>query len=177
MGGASIPLKRHCSLTTCLILGSFCPAHASPSVRADCSEPTQEGRSQPCSITSKRGRPGDLCMTPRICCLSVLVHGVPVFLAGRIDRPGTLLEFNDSWCAGPTPSRIKDRRSICLRTALPNPCWKHLSCQPSFCAPYLRSQIALARRGLSNRPGLTHRPESPLRGGVRDAKSRMEPSA
>ncbi len=42
-GGASILLKRHCSSTTCLLLGSFCPTYASPSVSADCSEPTQEG--------------------------------------------------------------------------------------------------------------------------------------
>ncbi len=41
VGGASIPLKRHCSLTTCLLLGSFYLAYASPSVSADCSEPTQ----------------------------------------------------------------------------------------------------------------------------------------
>ncbi len=27
-GGVSIPLKRHCSSITCLLLGSFCPAHA-----------------------------------------------------------------------------------------------------------------------------------------------------
>ncbi len=35
----------------------------------------------------------------------------------------------------------------------------------------------LARRGPSNRPGLIHRPESPLRGGVCDARPQMEPSA
>ncbi len=34
-GGVSISLKRHCSLTACLLLGSFCPAHVSPSVSAD----------------------------------------------------------------------------------------------------------------------------------------------
>ncbi len=51
-------------------------------------------------------------------------------------------------------------RSVCPRTALPNPRWKRLSWQHSY-----------------NRPGLIHRPESPLRSGVRDAKPRMEPSA
>ncbi len=38
---------------------------------ADCSEPTQEGRSPACRVASRRGRPGDLCMTPRTCCLCV----------------------------------------------------------------------------------------------------------
>ncbi len=175
--GASIPLKRHCSLTTCLLLGLFCPAHVSPSVSADCSEPTQEGRSPACRVASRRGRPGDLCMTPRICCLSILAHGVPKCPAGKIDRPDTLLAFLGSWCAGPTPLRTIDRRSVCPRTALPKPCWKRLSWQPSFCALCLGSRLALARRGPSNRPGLIHRPESPLRGGVRDARSRMECSA
>ncbi len=104
-GGASIPLKRYCSLTTCLLLGSFCPAHASPSVSADCSEPTQEGRSSACRVASRRGRPGDLCMSPRTCCLNVLAHGVPECLAGRIDRPDTLRAFPGSWCAGLTPLR------------------------------------------------------------------------
>ncbi len=75
----------------------------------------------------------DLCMTPQTCCLSVLTHGVPLCPAGRIDS---------SWCAGPT--RTKDRRSVCLRTALSNHCWKRLSWQPSFCAPCLRSRLALA---------------------------------
>ncbi len=51
----------------------------------------------------------------------------------------------------------------CPRTTLLNPCWKCLSWQPSFCAPCLESRLALARRGPSNRPGLIHRPESPLR--------------
>ncbi len=74
----------------------------------------------------------DLCMTPQTCCLSVLTHGVPLCLAGRIDS---------SWCAGPT--RTKDRRSVCLRTALSKHCWKRLSWQPSFCAPCLRSCLAL----------------------------------
>ncbi len=86
-GGASIPLRRRCSSTTCLLNGSSCPAHASPSVSADCSEPTQECRSPACRVASRRGCPGDLCMTPRTCCLSVLAHGVPVCPAGRIDRP------------------------------------------------------------------------------------------
>ncbi len=120
-GGASILLKRHCSLTTCLLLGSFCPAHASPSVSADCSEPTQEGCSPACSVASRRGRPGDLCMTPQTCCLSILAHGVPECLAGRIDRPDTLLAFLGSWCAGPTPLRTKGRWSVCPRIAPPQP--------------------------------------------------------
>ncbi len=130
----SIPLKRHCSSTTCLLLGSFCPAHALPSVSADCSEHTQEGCLPACRVTSRRGHPGDLCMTPRTCCLSVLAHSIPLCPAGRIDRPDTLLAYLGSWCAGPTPLRSKDWRSVCPRTALPNPCWKHLSWQPSFCA-------------------------------------------
>ncbi len=41
----------------------------------------------------------------------------------------------------------------------------------------LGSRLALARSGPSNGPGLIHRPESPLRGGIRDARPRMEPSA
>ncbi len=102
-------------------------------------------------------------MTPRTYCLSILEHGVPVCPAGRIDRHGTLLAF-----LGPTPLRTKDRRSVWPRTALPNTCWKCLSWQPSFCAPCLRSYLALARGDPFNRPGLIHRPESPLRGGVRD---------
>ncbi len=72
---------------------------------------------------------------PRTCCLSVLAHGVPLCPAGRIDMHGTLLAFLGSWCAGPTPLRTKDRRSVCPHTVLPNPCWKRLSWQPSFCAP------------------------------------------
>ncbi len=176
-GGASIPLKRHCSLTTCLLLGSYCPAHALPSVSADCSEPTQEGRSPACRVASRRGRPGDLCMTPRICCLSVLARGFPECLAGRIDRPDTLLALLGSWCAGPTPLRTIGRRLVCPRTALPNAFWKRLSWQPSFCAPCLGSLLALARRDPSNGPGLIHRPESPSCGGIRDARPWMEPSA
>ncbi len=54
-GGASIPLKRRCSLTTSLLHGSSCPAP--PSVSADCSEPTQEGRSPACRVASRWGRP------------------------------------------------------------------------------------------------------------------------
>ncbi len=141
----SIPLRWRCSLTTCVLLGSSFLAHASPLVSADCSEPTQEGRSPACRVASRRGHPGDLCMKPRTCCLNVLAHGVPVCLAGRIDRPGTLLAFLGSW--SPTPPRTKDRRSVCLCTVLPNPCWKRLSWQPSFCAPCLRSRLALARGG------------------------------
>ncbi len=53
--GASIPLRRSCSFTTCLLLGSFCPAHALPSVSADWSEPTQEGNSPACRGASRRG--------------------------------------------------------------------------------------------------------------------------
>ncbi len=34
-----------------------------------------------------------------------------------------------------------------------------------------------SENGTSNGPGLIHRPESPLRGGFRDAKPRLEPSA
>ncbi len=67
--------------------------------------------------------------------------------------------------------RTKGRRSVCPRTA------KLLSWQSSFCAPCLRSRLALARGGPFNEPGLIHRPESPLRGGVRDTKPQMEPSA
>ncbi len=128
-------------------------------------------------VASRRGRPSDLCMTPQICFLSILAHGVPECSAGRIDRPDTLLAFIGSWCAGPTPLRTTSRRLVCLHTALPNPYWKHLSWQPSFCAPCLGSRIALARRGPSNGPGLIHRPESLLRGNIHDAKLRMEPSA
>ncbi len=91
-----IPLRRRCSLSTSLILGSSCPAHVSPSVSADWSEPTQEGHSPACRVASRRGRPGDLGITPRTCCLSVLAHGVPVCPAGRIDWHGTLLAFLDS---------------------------------------------------------------------------------
>ncbi len=65
-GEASIPLKRRSS-TTCLLLGSVCPAHALPSASADCSVPTQEGRSPACRVTSRRDRPGVLCMTPQTC--------------------------------------------------------------------------------------------------------------
>ncbi len=123
-----------------------------------------------------RNRPDDLCMKPWTCCVSVIAHGV-VCPAGRIDRPDTLLAFLGSWCVGPTPLRTKGRKSVYPGKALPNPCWKRLSWQPSFCAPCLGSRLALARRDPSNGPGLIHRPESPLRGGVCDAKPRMEPSA
>ncbi len=92
-GGASILPKRHCSLTTCQLLGSFCPAHASPSVSADCSESTQEGCSPACRVALRRGRPSDLCMTLRTCYLSVLAHDVSECTAGRIDRADTLLAF------------------------------------------------------------------------------------
>ncbi len=133
----------------------------------------------------------DLCITPRTCCLSVLAHGVPLCPAGRIDRHGTLLAFLGSWCAGPTPLRTKDQRSVCLHTVLPNPCWKHLSWQPSFCAQCLGSLLILARGDLSKKiypyfsqrrplpgpPGLIHRPKLPLLGGVHDAKPWMEPTA
>ncbi len=84
-------------------------------------------------------------LTPRTCCLSVLAHGVRVCPAGRVDRPDTLLAFLGSLCAGPIPLRTIDRRSVCPRTALPNPWWKRLSWQPSFCAPCLESCLALAR--------------------------------
>ncbi len=97
--------------------------------------------------------------------------------AGRIDRPNTLLAILGSWCAGPTPLRTTGWRSVCLRTALPNPSWKRLSWHPSFCAPCLGSRLALARPGPSNGPGLIHRPESLLRGGVHNARPGMEPSA
>ncbi len=85
-GGAPIPLRRCCTLTPYLIHGSSCPAHASPSVSADCSGPTQEGCSPACRVASRRSRPGDLCMTPRTGCLSVLAHGVPICPAVRIDN-------------------------------------------------------------------------------------------
>ncbi len=114
------------------------------------------------AVALRQGRPGDLCMTPRTCCMSVLAHGVLECPAGKIDR---------------TPLRTKDRRSVCPRTAPPNPCWKRLSWQHSFRVPCLGLYLALARRGPSNGPGLIHRPESPLRGGVHDTKPRMEPSA
>ncbi len=103
-------------------------------------------------------------LIPRTCCPSVLAHGVRVCPAGRVDRPDTLLAFLGSLCAGPIPLQTIDRRSVCPRTALPNPYWKRLSWQPSFCAPCLESCLALARGGSSNRPGLIHRPESLLRG-------------
>ncbi len=89
-GGESIPLRRRCSLTTCPLLGSLCPAHASPSVSANWSEPKEEGCLPACRGASRRGRAGDLCMTPRSCCLSVPAHGVPLCPAGRINRHGTL---------------------------------------------------------------------------------------
>ncbi len=73
-GEASSPPKRRWSSTTCLLLGSFCPAHALPSVSADRFGPTQEGRLPACRVASRRGRPGDLCMTPWTCCLSVLAR-------------------------------------------------------------------------------------------------------
>ncbi len=101
------------------------------------------------------------CMTPRTCCLSTPAHGVPVCPAGRIDRPDTLAEFLDSWCAGPTPFRTKDRRSVCTRTALPNHCWKRLPSQPSFSAPCLGSRLALAIRSPSNGMAPQWRPFEP----------------
>ncbi len=141
-GGASIPLRKRCSLTTCLLLGSFCLAQASPSVSADWV--WAHTRRLFASVQSRFDtRPPWWFMTPRTCCLSVLAHGV----------------------------RTKGRRSVCPRTA------KLLSWQSSFCAPCLRSRLALARGGPFNEPGLIHRPESPLRGGVRDTKPQMEPSA
>ncbi len=85
--------------------------------------------------------------------------------------------ISGSWCAGSIPPQTTDRRSVCPRTALPNPCWKRLLWQPSFCVLCLDSRLALARGGSSNGSGLIHRPESPLRrGGVRDAKLLLEPS-
>ncbi len=117
-------------------------------------EPTQEGRSPACRVASRWGRPGYLCMTPQTCCLSVLAHVCP---AGRIDRPGTLLAFLGSWCACPTPSLTKDRRSVCPRTTLPNPCWKRLSWQPSFCAPCVRSRPAsVSPMGQGWNTGMSH---------------------
>ncbi len=86
MGGTSY-------LTTCLLLGSFCPAHASPSVSTDCSEPTQEGRLPAYTVVSRRGRPADLCMTPWTCCLSVLAHVGCPWMSGR-----------KNWQAWPTVS-------------------------------------------------------------------------
>ncbi len=83
-------------MTTCLLHGSTCPAHVSPSVSADCSEPTQEGSLPACRVALRRGRPGDLCMTPRTYCMSILAHGVTECPAGRIDRPGTPLAFPGS---------------------------------------------------------------------------------
>ncbi len=40
--------------------GDIQVVHASPSVSAGCSEPTQEGRSPACRVASRRGRPNDL---------------------------------------------------------------------------------------------------------------------
>ncbi len=44
------------------------------------------------------------------------------------------------------PDFSSDHRPICPPTALPNPCWKCLSWQPSFCVPCLGSCLTLARR-------------------------------
>ncbi len=97
------------------------------------------------------------------------------------DTTGLLSEHTSTWClrmsgrknwqawhiasisrqlmCRPDSFWTKDRRSVCPRTALPNPYWKRLSWQPSFCAPCLRSRLALARSSPSNGPGLIHRPE------------------
>ncbi len=81
----------------------------------------------------------------------------------RIDRPDTLLAFLGSWCAGPTPLRTIGRRSVCPRTALPNPCWKHLPWQPSFvCRDSQMGSLQWARADTQA--------ESPLRGDIRDAR-------
>ncbi len=205
MGGASIPLKRHCFLTTCLLLGSLCPVHGRLQWAHIVLSSHKKVIRQRAELLSRQGRPGDLCitftfmhladtfiqsdlqciqvinfcvcslgiepttfalltqcsttepqqhcMTPWTCCLSVLAHGVPVCLALRIDRPDTMLAFLGSWCVGPTALRTRDRRSVYPCTALPNPCWKCLPWQPSFCAPCLGSRLALARRGPSKKTG------------------------
>ncbi len=102
VGGASIPLKRHCSSTTCLLLGSFCPAHASPSVSADCSGPTQKGCSPACRVAPRRGCPGDLCMTSRTCCLSVLARRTTAGICS------VLLTFCALYLADPQEDSLRD---------------------------------------------------------------------
>ncbi len=86
----------------------------------------------------------DLCMTPQTCSLSILAHGLPVCPAGRIDWPSTASISRQLMYR---PDSFSDQ----------NPCWRCLSWQPSFCEPCLRSRLALARRGLSNGPGPSHR--------------------
>ncbi len=110
-------------------------------------------------------------MTPRTCC-QVLAHGVPVCLAGRIDKPETLLAFLGSLCAGPTPLRFGLPSHSTLQPLL------EASVMPIFllCA-VSKITPCFSKKDPSNGRGLIHRPESLLRGGIHDAKSRMEPSA
>ncbi len=65
---------------------------------------------------SLRGNPGDLCMTPRSCCMSVLAHGVPECPSWRIDRPDTLLAFLGSWSAGQTSLWAEGRFALAQRS-------------------------------------------------------------
>ncbi len=74
-------------------------------------------------------------------------------------------------CRPDSSFRTQDQRLVCLRTALPNPCWKNLSWQPSFCAPCIRSRLALARGGPSS-----GRWRQAADRTVCDAKPRIEPS-
>ncbi len=48
-----VPRQHVCSLVY------FARHNVSPSASADCSGPTQEGRSPACRVASRRGRPGD----------------------------------------------------------------------------------------------------------------------
>ncbi len=74
---ASIPLKETLFLDNMsapwFILHGTCVAFSEMQIVLS----HTKGHSPACRVASKQGRPGDLCMTPRICCLSVLAHGVP----------------------------------------------------------------------------------------------------
>ncbi len=123
---------------------------------ADCSEPTQEGRLPAYIIASRRGRPGDLLMTPRTCCLSVLAHGV---MSGR-----------KNWQAWHTASI--SRQLMCRsdsssdhrpKVGLPS----HSAPQPLLEASVLTTFLLCS----------VSRITPCFSGGVRNAKPRMEPSA
>ncbi len=150
-GGASIPLKRHCSSIICLLLGSFCPAHA-------CVFWTHTRRSFASVQSRFETRPPWW-----------FIYDTTDLLSERTSTWCPRMSGRKNWQAWHTASI--SRQLMCrpdsssyqrLKVGFPSP-------QPLLEAYVVTtfllcpgSHLALARRGPSNGPGLIHRPESPM---------------
>ncbi len=154
--GASTLLRGLCSVIACLLLGSICPVHALLSANASWAEPIPGGALPGWRGASRSVLPGDLCRKPQTCCPSGPEHGVPSGLAGRTDRPDTLLAFPGSWCEALPLLSTNGWKSVCHRTELPKLCWKHLSRQPSSCKPFPGPRPVPSTESPSKWLGLLH---------------------